>query len=300
MTLKGNGSSQLITEAYYEGDRLYPWRALRDLGAVFPSLLKRYPQNENYARATLAEVFGEDKLAKVQRFAATELRSGSVFLSQPDGNGIASSRCRESRRSRRWQWKVVAGDFDGDGHADIYAVQNSYSPIAAVGRFDGGLSQLLRGDGHGHFTPVPPAESNLLVPGDAKALVVLDLDHDGWPDFLVSRNNDTTLAFRNHGVAGRKSVRIGPCARPGGQSHRGQGRRSNVELADGSTQEQRSVRRFQGYHSQSTAAWFFGYPRGQCTARDSRTGGRRAWHTTRHAFVAGATSLVLTAPLRIA
>ena len=70
---------------------------------------------------------------------------------------------------------------------------------AVVGRFDGGLSQLLRGDGQGHFMPVPPAESGLLVPGDAKAVVVLDLDNDGRPDFLVSRNNSPTLAFRNRG-----------------------------------------------------------------------------------------------------
>ena len=37
---------------------------------------------------------------------------------------------------------------------------------------------------------------------------MLDLDHDGWPDFLISRNNATTLAFRNQPVAGRHSLGI--------------------------------------------------------------------------------------------
>jgi hypothetical protein len=78
------------------------------------------------------------------------------------------------------------------------------------------------------LTAVPPAESNLLVPGDAKALVVLDLDHDGWPDFLVSRNNDDTLAFRNNGVASRKSVSIIPCGAAGNLT--GGGARITVEL----------------------------------------------------------------------
>ncbi len=82
---------------------------------------------------------------------------------------------------------LVAGDFDGDGRADIYAVQNSYAPIPSTGRFDGGLSQLLRGDGSGGFAAIGPAQSGLIVPGDAKALAVADLDDvhklAGFPRF---------------------------------------------------------------------------------------------------------------------
>ena len=42
---KGDGSQQLI-EAYYEGDRLYPWRTRAALGAAIPAVLKRYPSND--------------------------------------------------------------------------------------------------------------------------------------------------------------------------------------------------------------------------------------------------------------
>ena len=59
---KGDGGRQLI-EAYYEGDRIFPWRARRDVGAVIPSVMKRFPRNDYYARATVGEIFGEDKLA---------------------------------------------------------------------------------------------------------------------------------------------------------------------------------------------------------------------------------------------
>jgi hypothetical protein len=250
---KGDGSSQLI-EGYYEAGKLYPWRSRRDLGAVLPALLQRYPKTDFYARATLGEIFGEDKLAQAERYAATELRSG-VFLSQPDGTYRFEPLPRMAQIAPLQG--MVAGDFDGDGHADIYAVQNSYAPIPAVGRYDGGLSQLLRGDGHGHFTAVPVRESNLLVPGDAKALVVLDFDHDGWPDFLVSRNNSTTLAFRNQPIAGRHSLRVelhGPAGNPTAI-----GARISMELADGSTQTS-EVLAGSGYYSQSTAACFFGWP----------------------------------------
>ncbi len=284
---KGDGTAQLV-EAYYEGDRLYPWRARRDLVAVFPALSKRFPLNNNFEHATLGEIFGDEKLAKAQRFAATELRSG-VFLSQSDGLYRFEPLPRLAQIAPLQG--IVAGDFDGDGHADIYAVQNSFAPIPAVGRFDGGLSQLLRGDGHGHFTAMPLAESGLLVPGDAKALVVFDLDHDGWPDFLVSRNNDATLAFRNHGVVGRKSLRVdlrGPAGNPTAI-----GARLTVELADGSLQTS-EVYAGSGYASQSTAASFFGYPDSNPpkTIHIRWPSGR----TTEHAVPANTTSLTIPAP----
>ncbi len=249
---KGDGGRQLI-EGYYEGDRLFPRRARREIGAAIPALLKRYPRNDYYARATLGEIVGEARLAAAARFAATELRSG-VFLSQPDGTYRFEALPRIAQISPLQG--IVAGDFDGDGRADIYAVQNSFAPIPSTGRFDGGLSQMLRGDGRGGFVPVPPLESGLVVPGDAKALAVIDLGRDGWPGFLVSRNNAGTLAFRNRGRPGRRSLRI--ALRGGRGNPTSIGARVTVEAADGSAQSS-EVTCGSGHFSQSSAAQFFGY-----------------------------------------
>jgi hypothetical protein len=248
----GDGAQQLI-EAYYEGDKLYPWRTRRDLGASIPSILKRFPRNDYYARATLGEILGEGSLSKARRFEATELRSG-VFLSQPDGTFRFEPLPRLAQIAPIQG--IAAGDFDGDGHADIYAVQNSFAPIPSVGRFDGGLSQMLRGDGSGRFAPVPAAESGLIVPGDAKALAVIDVDQDGWPDFLVTRNDNTTLAYRNEGVQGRSSLSVvlrGPAGNPTAV-----GARITATMRDGSIQ-MGEVYAGSGYYSQSAPACFFGY-----------------------------------------
>ncbi len=249
----GRGTSDTV-EAYYQNGQLYPWRNRTDLGAAIPAVLRRYRLNNDYARATLPEILGPDRLAAATRWAATELRSG-VFLSQPDG------RYRFEPLPRIAQIApadgIVAGDFGGDGHADIYIVQNSFAPAPAIGRFDGGLSQLLRGDGHGHFTPVPPIQSGLVVPGDAKALAVLEFGGEGWPGFLVSRNGEATLAFQNQGVASRHSLRVvlqGPPGNP-----RAVGARVSAEYADGTT-ETGEVCAGSGYYSQSTAALYFGSP----------------------------------------
>ncbi len=286
---RGNGSAQLI-EAYYEGDQIYPWRSRKGMAAAIPSIMRRFTRNAYYARATLGEIVGEEKLSKARRFAATELRSG-VFLSQPDGTYRFEPLPRIAQISVIQG--LVAGDFDGDGRADIFAVQNSYAPIRADMRNDGGLGQLLRGDGRGHFAPAGPAESGLVVPGDAKALAVADIDRDGWPDFLVTRNNSTTLAFRNLGEPGRRSFSV--ALRGGAGNPTAVGARITVELSDG-TQQTSEVIAGTGYYSQSTPDCFFGYPE----ATPPR-GIRVRWPsgaTTEHAYPAGASTVVLTAPGR--
>jgi hypothetical protein len=248
----GRGSMEII-EAYFEGDTLYPWRSRRDLATILPAVLRRFPKNDAYAKASLAEIVGQDKLDAATRLSATELRSG-VFLSQPDGTFHFEP--------LPWIAQVaplngmVVGDFDADGHLDIYAVQNSHAPAPVVGRFDGGLSQLLRGDGHGHFVAVPPAESGLIVPGDGRAVGTLDFDHDGRPDFVVTRNNSTTLAFHNKGVAGRNALRV--CLTGGPGNPTAVGARITADYNDGST-ETGEVSAGAGYYSQSSSAVFFGY-----------------------------------------
>ena len=244
---------QLI-EAYYEGDRLLPRRTLRALSSQIPALKRRFTRNDDYAKATLPEILGEERLSTAQRFEANELRSG-VLLSAPDGTYrfVPLPRVVQVAPIQG----MVAGDFNADGFTDLYVVQNSYAPIPAIGRFDGGLSQLLLGDGRGEFQPVPPRESGFVVPGDAKAAVVLDFEADGWPDVLVSRNNATALPWKNRGVDGRKSFRVVLSGAKGNPD--AVGARVVCELADG-TRQICEVGATAGYYSQSAGGCFFGFP----------------------------------------
>ena len=250
---RGGGAPMLI-EAHVEDGRVYPRRTKQELAAFLPILNRKYARNDEYAKATLAEIVGEARLAAATRYEAKELRSG-VFLSQTDGT-FRFMPLPDEAQLAPFQG-VVAGDFDGDGRSDIYAVQNSFAPVASTGRFDGGLSQLFLGDGRGGFAPVPPAVSGLRVPGDAKALVTLDLNADGWPDFVVSRNDASTLALVRTPEAGRAFMRVslaGPRGNPTAI-----GARLTVTLADGSTQTA-EIAAGGGYWSQGPAEAAFGYP----------------------------------------
>ena len=250
-------------------------------------MLKRFPRNDAYARATLDAIAGAERLAKAQTLSVTQLASG-VFLSQADGTYRFSPLPRLAQIAPLQG--LVAGDVDGDGLADICAVQNSFAPSPAIGRFEGGLGQLLRGDGKGNFTAVAPADSRLVVPGDAKGLAVADFDDDGWPDLFVTRNNDTTLAFRNEAVAGRHMFAVRLRGAAGNAA--AIGARVRVQLADGSSQV-REIAAGGGWGSQSTARAFFGFADGNAPVKiqvrwpDGRE--------TQHPFVAGRATITLGA-----
>ncbi len=247
-------SAPQLVEAQAEGGHWYPLRDRAALTKVFPSLARRFPTSEAYSRATLEDVFPVATLAAATKYSATEFRSG-VFLSQPDGT------YRFAPLPRLVQiapvQSMMAGDFDGDGRTDLLAVGNSYSAIPETGRFDGGVGWLLRGDGRGGFTPVSATGSGFVVRHEARALAVTDLNQDGWPDCIVTRNNDVALAFLNHGRPGAHS--FGVTLKGAGGNPSALGASLTLTLAGGSTQTV-EITAGSGSLAQSGATVFFGWP----------------------------------------
>jgi hypothetical protein len=190
--LDGSGREQLV-EAQYEDGKLYPVRGRSKLAYAFPWIPRKFPTFDSFSRATVLDIFGADHLAKVQRYAATELASG-VYLQNEDGT---------------FTWKplpavaqispingIVARDLDGDGIVDLYCVGNNFGPEPSTGRFDGGVGVLLKGDGKGGLTPIPAWKSGLLAAGDARAAVAVSLPgQKAIPRILVSQSNGPLLLF---------------------------------------------------------------------------------------------------------
>ena len=54
---------------------------------------------------------------------------------------------------------------------------------------------VLRGDGHGGFTPVRAPESGFFVPGQTRDIQRVRTAHGEL--FVVARNNDSAMVFRS-------------------------------------------------------------------------------------------------------
>lgn len=250
--MDGNGSYDIVEAAFSNGT-LLPVRGRSASTAAIPVLAQRCPTFRSFGLMNLDELYGRDRLLAATRLEATCLESG-VLLN--DGAGVFHFMPLPRIAQIAPGFGPAVLDVNADGNNDIYFVQNFYSRERETVRMDGGVSQLLLGNGRGEFRPLPPHESGLVVPGDAKALAVIDLTNDDRPDFLISNNNGDVLAFENQGRQHRSHLCVRLIGLPGNPS--AVGALVTVTMQDGSTQSA-EVYCGGGYLSQSTSRLFFGY-----------------------------------------
>ena len=191
--LDGTGRTAIIEACYDTDGRLYPLRGRSKLASIFPWLRKKFQTYADFSHATVEDLFPPERLRAATRLAATELASG-IFLQQADGTFKFSPLPRLAQLAPINGF--VCADLDGDGTADLFCVGNFFGPEPTTGRFDGGVGLLLHGDGQGNFTPVSPAMSGLVVPGDARAVVRLaPLGKDDSPRLVVGQSHGPLLLF---------------------------------------------------------------------------------------------------------
>ena len=191
--LDGSGRNALVEAGYDPDGSLYPLRGRSKLTQSFPWLRQKFPTFADFSRATVDSIFQPERLHAATRLTAAELASG-IFLQQADGTFRFSPLPRPAQLAPINGF--VVADLDGDGVPDLYCVGNFFGPEPMTGRFDGGVSLLLRGDGHGHFTPVSPGESGLVAIGDARAVARLSpVNPGGGPRLAVAQSQGPLLLF---------------------------------------------------------------------------------------------------------
>ena len=240
----GSGTTRIL-DVLREGDKLFPDRSRPAWLGEIPALKEKFPTHAAWGKATIEEIFTPEKLKKAALYEAVEFQNG-IFV---NNGGKFTFRPFERIAQISPGNSPVVCDFNGDGHPDIFLSQNTFSPIAEIPRFDGGLGQLLLGDGKGGFRAVAVREAGIAVPGDAKSASFSDLNNDGTPDLVVTVNNGGVSSFLNQSMAKWLRVSV-PATNAAGTRltlKRGALPPQVVELHAGS-----------GYLAQDSATAFFG------------------------------------------
>jgi hypothetical protein len=262
--LEGNGRNQIL-EAYYDGDSLVPVRGRNCVCQAMPTLADRFPTCRSFASGALSDMFPEKALTSAMALEATTLSSGVFLNDTREGDAKPAFTWRALPRLAQASpgYGVVATDLDGDTAVDIHAVQNLFTREArSTGLWRGGVGVNLHMDRQGQFVCVPPTRTGLVIAGDAKGLAVCDLNEDGWPDLVVTQNNNRLLAFQNTGLHGTKPLTLRLRGPVGNQT--GVGARVTVAYEDGQTLGA-EIYGGSGYLSQSSPALYFG--RGRCAIK---------------------------------
>lgn len=247
------GEKRLI-EAEEEDNTLFPVRGKSCSTNAIPSLAKKFDSYEKFAIASLGDIYSPQCLASAYRFAANTLES-VVLINDGSGHFTFGPLPRFAQISPGFGVQLT--EVNGDGYADAIIAQNFFSPQPETGNFDGGLSLLMLGNGDGSFQPIWPDDSGVVVPDDAKALALADLDQDGSADFLIATNDGPLHVLLNKGSEKLMAIRLtGPKG-----NRQAIGARIVVLPVDGSSQTA-EVYAGGSYLSQSTPELFFTKPNG--------------------------------------
>lgn len=195
--LDGTGKA-MIVEAKFEGETCLPRRGYSCSSNAMPGLREKLPTFHSFASKSLEAIYSQARLRNARRFEANTLESG-IFRNDGKGAFVFAPLPRLAQAFP--VFAIAAQDLTGDGATDLYLVGNFDGPQRETGNMDGGVSLLLEGDGKGFFAPVPPAQSGLVVPGDAKGLAITDLNGDGLADIVVAINDGELVAFERRAEA---------------------------------------------------------------------------------------------------
>jgi hypothetical protein len=191
-----NGEYNAITSIFLQdksGEKKeFPAVGRDDMLKEMITMKKKFQNYKQYAVATM-----DDILTPEQRKGALRLKSNtseSCYL-RNDGNGKFTMVPLPNQAQVSTLNGMVVDDFDGDGNLDVILNGNDYGTEVSIGRYDALNGLMLKGDGHGNFTPQSIMQSGIYIPGDGKALVKLQ-DKNGNYLLAASQNSGPLKVFQ--------------------------------------------------------------------------------------------------------
>ncbi|MEM9017700.1 MAG: FG-GAP-like repeat-containing protein, partial [Verrucomicrobiota bacterium] len=257
-----SGKSHIVEARFLEenGRKIcYPRRGFMASSNAMPYIADKMQTYHNFASQPLQGIYDIELLQESKQFVANNMDS-SLLIN--DGSGRFTFLSLPHLAQISPSFGVVLRDINLDGLADCYIVQNHFNITLEQGRLDGGLSTLLMGTGNPNepFELVWHHETGLVVPGDAKSLAAVDINLDGWEDFVIGVNNEDPKIFLNR--LGEKSpndpIRIrlkGEAGNPDAI-----GAKVTVE-ANGLKPQTDEISSGSGYLSQSSSDLIFAIPK---------------------------------------
>lgn len=183
-----NGTVEQIICRWW-GDTQYPMALRHDLLSQLPGLKKKYLKYSSYKDQRMEDIFTADQLKRSLKWEAKELRTSVLW--NEGGKMRLDPLPLEAQYAP--MYGLAAGDFTGDGKADIVVGGNQYRAKPEVGRYDASYGALFAGDGQGGFKFVKSSASGLKIRGEVRSIVPLRVQ--GKPHLLFALNNDVPRLY---------------------------------------------------------------------------------------------------------
>jgi hypothetical protein len=174
----GNGiQEQVVT--YYLGDKEICFAVKSDLERQMPVLKKKFLYAEDFAKASLEEIFTKEKLQSATKWTAIEMRS-MVLVNEGNEKFKAVPLPWQAQLSP--MRTAIAKDLNQDGLMDLVLAGNFYENNVQLGRNDADFGSVLINQGGVKF--VYQNIPGLSIKGQVRKL------QDDQEKIWVIRNND--------------------------------------------------------------------------------------------------------------
>ena len=172
------------------GGTEYPVFGRARLGPSIYTAALRFPTYASFATASVEQLFGASQLRHALHYQTDTF--ASVYL-QNNGDGTFTSVPLPNLAQIAPIRGIIADDVDGDGNLDLIVAGNLSETEPNTPPADAGNGLWLKGDGRGHFTPIPAGESGFLAPRDVTGLALVKTP--AGKAVFVANNGDSLQAF---------------------------------------------------------------------------------------------------------
>lgn len=182
----GNGKKEQVL-TYYIGEKEIPFATKAELEKQMPILKKKFLYAENLSKATLNEIFSEDKLSNAT-IQTADYFENTIFINK--GN------LKFDAVPMPWQMQLAPlrdatiVNINGDGLPDIFLVGNYYENNIEMGRYDADYGSLLINKGEGKFNY---GQINK-IKGQVRHIAPIKIGE--IQAYILARNNDSLLTIK--------------------------------------------------------------------------------------------------------
>lgn len=186
----GNNSEETLVTYFYQGKET-TLSSKEELAKQLPKINKKYLSYSNFAKASITEIFGGEKLENALQKKVYMLASG--YFENTGGNNFKYHplpfEAQLSSVNDIW-----LEDFNGDSFPDLLLVGNNYEISTQLGRLDALHGVLLINDGHATFTA--QNASDLPILGACRQIEKIILKDQDFR--IISRNNEKPLFIKRN------------------------------------------------------------------------------------------------------
>ena len=189
-----NGGFDAIVSAYFKSVdgtfQEFPIQGRSDVAKQMIFVVDKFPLHQDFATATMQEIFSTEQLEGCILYEANHLES-SLLRNNGDGTFEVIPLPKEAQFAP--VYSMSFSDLDADNSLDLMLVGNDFGMELIGGRCDALNGLILKGENQAGFTPLSIGESGFFAPGDAKGMA--KITSQGEEVVLVGQNQGPLLAY---------------------------------------------------------------------------------------------------------